>query len=66
MNSEKYEKLMAMNFIPELSVLERRITELSKMPEQLQSYVHNQQRVKKQENNNGGVTSILKTSKEED
>ena len=66
MNSEKYEKLMAMNFIPELSVLERRITELSKMPEQLKSYVHHQQRVKKQENSNGGVTSILKTSKEED
>jgi len=33
--SQKYEQLMAQTFIPELSILEKRITELSNLPEAL-------------------------------
>ena len=32
-NAQKYEQLMAQTFIPELSILEKRISELSKMPD---------------------------------
>lgn len=37
--SHKYEQLMATSFIPELSILEKRIKQLDKMPEQLRHYI---------------------------
>lgn len=58
-NSQKYEQLMAQSFMPELSILERRISELSKMPDQLKFYL---QRQKQQQQT--GVMSILKPSEE--
>ena len=33
---------MAQSFIPELSILEKRISELSKMPDQLRNYFQRQ------------------------
>ena len=50
---------MAQSFIPELSILEKRISELSKMPDQLRNYF---QRQKQQQQT--GVMSILKPSDE--
>ena len=54
-NAVKYEELMAQSFIPELGILEKRISELRDMPEQLRSYLEKQKKMQQT-----GVTSILK------
>ena len=46
---------MAQSFIPELGILEKRISELRDMPEQLRSYLEKQKKMQQT-----GVTSILK------
>lgn len=50
---------MSQSFIPELGILEQRISDLSKMPEQLRTYLKRQQ-----VQQHSGVVSILKPSED--
>ena len=58
-SGRRYQQLMAQTFIPDLAVLEKRITKLNKMPDQFNRMMN-----KRNNQSDQGVMSILKVSDE--